>query len=157
MLTELLTELDRLDQPSREMLLSSLKEPDGAALVVSSAWLAEGRKATLSKDRGQQVAAEFLRLSFIAEKWSSTDLAVELVCAQVVMLDEYIHQTAEALAAVRAAQDRFPTDLRLARRRHMIYYGWAIIAPRSMPSETSQNMLRAWAISTPPSFYAELV
>ena len=123
MLAELLKELDRLDQPSREMLLSSLKEPEGgAALVVSSAWLAEGRKTTLSKDRGQQVAAEFLRLSFLAEKWPSTDLAVELVCAQVVMLDEYIHQTAEALAAVRAAQDRFPTDLRLARRRHMIYY-----------------------------------
>ena len=104
MLAELLTELDRLDQPSREMLLSSLKEPEyGAALVVSSAWLAEGRKATLSKDRGQQVAAEFLRLSFLAEKWSSTDLAVELVCAQVVMLDQFksIKQPKPSLRCVR--------------------------------------------------------
>ncbi len=123
MLTELLTELDRVDQPSRGMLLSSLKEPeDGAALVVNSAWLAEERKATLSKDRGQQVAAEFLRLSFLVEKWPSIDLAVELVCAQVVMLDEYVQQTADALAAAQVAQDRFPTDLRLPRRRHMIYY-----------------------------------
>jgi hypothetical protein len=38
------------------------------------------------------------------------------------MLDEYAGQTAEAISAVRAAQERFPTDLRLARRRHMIYY-----------------------------------
>ena len=41
---------------------------------------------------------------------------------------------------MRAAQDRFQQIFGLLKHRHMIYYGWAIIAPRSMPSETYKHV-----------------
>jgi hypothetical protein len=87
--------------------------------IVSFAWLFETR----SKEFDGNVAAQKLhKLRDKAARWKNTDLAVELACAEAVMLDEYAGNKQAALDVLKTAQADYPHDYRINRQRQKVYY-----------------------------------
>ena len=71
---------------------------------------------------GKAAAAKLAILYATASRWKNTDMAVELACAQAVMLDEYAGDKEGALEVLAAAQTRYPQDYRINRQRQKVYY-----------------------------------
>lgn len=105
---------------NRERYLSAVRSSSqNRELIVSSAWLAEVRKP---KFDGHAAVARLTDLQQIASGWDDTDIAVEISCAQAILLDEYAHDSRAALDVLAAAQASFPTDYRINRQRQRVYY-----------------------------------
>lgn len=119
-LIELFSELNQMELKHREVLLSSLSILlSGKRLMVDSGWLAESREGNVD---GAASAEKYRRLAVIAETWGNTDIAVWCECARAIMLDEYANESDSALASLDEAEEKYPNEIRLARRRASIYY-----------------------------------
>ena len=87
--------------------------------IVSGAWLADAR---IKGFDGRAAVAKLGRARNAVSNWKNTDMAIELACAEAVMLDEYADDKFGALSVLAAAQVIFPQDYRINRRRQKIYY-----------------------------------
>jgi tetratricopeptide (TPR) repeat protein len=105
---------------NRERYLTATRNSaQSRELIVSSAWLAEVRKPGFDSRAAVARLADLYRIAFA---WSNNDIAVEIGCAQAVLLDEYAHDREAALAVLAAAQANFPSDYRINRQRQRVYY-----------------------------------
>ena len=87
--------------------------------IVASAWLSAVRGEGFD---GKAAAANLARLSETASRWKNSDMAIELACAQAVILDEYAGDRDGALKVLEAAQAKYPQDYRINRQRQKVYY-----------------------------------
>ncbi len=119
-LVDLVETLDSEVPENRERYLAAVRNTSHSRdLIVSSAWLAEVRKPGFDSRAVVERLADMYR---IASAWSHPDIAVEIGCAQAVLLDEYAHDSGAALVVLAAAQVKFPTDYRINRQRQRIYF-----------------------------------
>jgi tetratricopeptide (TPR) repeat protein len=119
-LDELFQQLSSCDPERRSRYLSALKKPEvGASLMVNSSWLREHERGTID---GRAAAAQFEGLAVIARKWGERDVAIELFCAQAIMLDDYAHDPAAAFEALERADKLYSGEFRFARRRANIHF-----------------------------------
>ncbi len=88
-------------------------------IIVSASWLAEVKRPGFD---ARAAAATFYRLSRSGIAKQNSEMAVELLCAEAIMLDEYADDGDGALEVLRAAQEDFPTDYRLNRQRQKVFY-----------------------------------
>lgn len=119
-LAELVETLNAEMPENRERYLgAATNSAQSRELIVSSAWLAEVQKPGFNSSAA---VARLANLYRIASAWSNPDIAVEIGCAQAVLLDEYAHESEAALSVLAAAQADFPTDYRINRQRQRVYY-----------------------------------
>jgi hypothetical protein len=119
-LAELIAVLDSQTPENRGRYLTAIRDASHTRdLVVSSAWLAEVRKPGFDIRTTVNRLADLYR---IASAWNHTEIAVEIGCAQAVLLDEYAHDSGAALDILAAAQAKFPIDYRINRHRQRVYY-----------------------------------
>lgn len=119
-LANLVATLDSEAPENRERYLTAAGiSSHNRDLTVSSAWLADVRKPGFNSRAAVDRLADLYR---IASAWSHADIAVEIGCAQAVLLDEYAHDSGAALDVLAAAQAKFPTDYRINRQRQRVYY-----------------------------------
>jgi hypothetical protein len=88
-------------------------------LIVAGAWLAEVKRADFDPAKA---AATLHELSETETARDNPDLAVELLCVEAIMLDEYADDEQGALNALAAAQEKYPSDYRLNRQRQKVFY-----------------------------------
>jgi len=88
-------------------------------LIVAGSWLAEVRRPGFDPT---VAAATLQRLSETESARDNPDLAVELLCAKAVMLDEYAEDEEGALNVLADAQEKYPNDYRLHRQRQKVFY-----------------------------------
>ena len=119
-LEELVAELDSGPASIRERYLNAASNIwQSVSHIVAPAWLASVRADGFD---GRTAAETLGRLDLVAGRWTNKDMAIELACAQAVMLDEYAEDAEGALAVLASAQGRYPSDYRLSRQRQKIYY-----------------------------------
>ena len=119
-LADLVATLDSEAPQSRERYLIAIdNDSHSRDLIVSSAWLAEVRKPDFNSRAAVDQLADLFR---IASSWSHVNLAVEIGCAQAVLLDEYAHDSGAALDVLAALQEKFPSNYRINRQRQRVYY-----------------------------------
>lgn len=119
-LCELVEVLDALSHTLRDRYLAaSSRHFQSVHHIVASAWLSAVREKGFD---GIAAAATLARLSEIASCWKNQDAAIELACAQAVMLDDYANDMAGALNALESAQAKYPQSYRINRQRQRVYY-----------------------------------
>lgn len=119
-LSELVETLDALPARLRERYLSAMSRLfQSTHHVVASAWLSAVRKEGFD---GKAAAATFAKLTRTASRWKNTELAIEMMCAQAVMLDEYAEDKDGALKVLTKAQAKYPQNYRINRQRQKVYY-----------------------------------
>jgi hypothetical protein len=87
--------------------------------IIASAWLSAVRDKGFD---GKAAATKMGALYRTASRWKNADIAIELSCAQAVMLDEYGSDKDGALKVLEAAQREHPQDYRINRQRQKVYY-----------------------------------
>jgi len=119
-LCELVGALDAMETATRERYLTAASNVSrSVGHIVASAWLSSVR----AKDFDGKTAATKLATTYkTASLWKNTDMAVELACAQAVMLDEYAGDMKHALQILSDAQAKYPQDYRINRQRQKVYY-----------------------------------
>jgi hypothetical protein len=100
-------------------LIAASNQSQSIGHIVSSAWLSDVRAKGFD---GRAAAAKLARLREMAAHWRNADIAIELACAQAVMLDEYADDKPVALSVLAAAQAAYPQDYRINRQRQKVYY-----------------------------------
>jgi hypothetical protein len=118
-LRELVEALDATESATRERYLTAASNLSrSVGHIVASAWLSSVRAKGFD---GRMAAAKLAVLYETASLWKNTDVAVELACAQAVMLDEYAGDMNGALEVLRAAQAKHPQNYRVNRQRQRVY------------------------------------
>jgi tetratricopeptide (TPR) repeat protein len=119
-LCELAEALNAQDAEVRERYLTATSNVlQSTTHIVSSAWLSEARATGFD---GRAAATRLHDIRRAAAHWGNVDMAIELACAEAVMLDEYAHNKEEALHVLDQAQIDYPLDYRINRRRQKVYY-----------------------------------
>jgi len=119
-LAELIDTLEEQPKALRDRYLGSAARTNQSLhLIVAGSWLAEVKRDGFD---ARAAATTFHRLSETETAKANADLAVELLCAEAVMLDEYAEDEGAALEALRAAQEKYPSDYRLNRQRQKVFY-----------------------------------
>jgi hypothetical protein len=121
---ELLTELvDALKQQPKVVrdryLAAAARTNQSLHRIISASWLTEVKRPGFD---ARAAAASFHALSQSDVAKQNSDLAVELLCAEAIMLDDYADDSDGALEVLRAAQEGYPTDYRLNRQRQKVFY-----------------------------------
>jgi tetratricopeptide (TPR) repeat protein len=121
--TELAELIDALDQQPKDVrsryLGAAARTNQSLHLIVAASWLAEVKRRGFD---ARAAAATFRRLSQFTAAKENADLAVELLCAEAIMLDEYADDEDGALDVLRVAQEHYPNDYRLNRQRQKVFY-----------------------------------
>lgn len=119
-LCELVDVMDKLPAVTRDRYLKTAATVSQSTThIVTSAWLSEVRRKGFDS---KAAAAKIAVLRSVAANWQSAEMAVELACAQAVMLDEYAGDKDAALAVLAESQSRYPQDYRINRQRQKVYY-----------------------------------
>jgi hypothetical protein len=119
-LCEFVAVVDALSDAVRDRYLAAASNLlQTTTQIVASAWLSAVRTEGFD---GNAAAAKLATLHATASRWKNTDMAIELACAQAVMLDEYAGDKEGALKVLAAAQTRHPRDYRINRQRQKVYY-----------------------------------
>jgi tetratricopeptide (TPR) repeat protein len=119
-LAELIEALEHQPKVLRDRYLGAAARTNQSLhLIVSASWLVEVKRPSFD---ARAVAATFHELSQADVAQHNSDLAVELLCAEAIMLDEYADDNDGALEVLRAAQEVYPTDYRLNRQRQKVFY-----------------------------------
>jgi tetratricopeptide (TPR) repeat protein len=88
-------------------------------LIVAASWLVEAKRPGFD---ARAAAATYHKLMQTKSAKDNPDLAVELLCAEAIMLDEYSDHKDGALEVLRVAQEAYPNDYRLNRQRQRVFY-----------------------------------
>lgn len=119
-LAELIEALEEQPKAVRDRYLGAAARTNQSLhVIVSASWLVEVKRPGFD---ARAAAATFHELSQSDIAQHSTDLAVELLCAEAIMLDEYADDNDDALEVLRAGQEVYPTDYRLNRQRQKVFY-----------------------------------
>ncbi|MDG2522141.1 hypothetical protein P7B02_11375 [Caulobacter segnis] len=112
--------LDRLPAERRRDLLAGVNaDRDDRALLVSRAWVADNDKGTLD---AAAAAGSYARMATMAETWKEPALAQQALIAQAVMYDEYLEHKSDALAVLKAAEEKFGSSVAISRARAKLFY-----------------------------------
>lgn len=137
MLSKLMNSLNELEKEKRNYFISALNnEVRSRRLTVDNAWV---NQAKVEKLDGVALAGQYKDFAAIAESWGETDLQIDCICAQAVLLDEYADHSDEALSLIDEAIKKFGNDHRLLRRRQVIllYLGKHEDALAALPTITT--------------------
>ena len=138
-LAELIEALEQQSKAVRDRYLGAAARTNQSLhLIVSASWLAEVKRPGFD---ARAVAATLHGLSQSAVTKQNSDLAVELLCAEAIMLDEYADDSDRALEVLRAAQEGYPTDYRLNRQRQKVFYRHNLHAEALAEFEKFQDRL----------------
>jgi tetratricopeptide (TPR) repeat protein len=122
-ITELAELIDALEQQPKGVrdryLGATARTNQSLNLIVAASWLAEAKQPGFD---GLAAAAVYHELSLTQCALDNPDLAVELLCAEAIMFDEYGNDGDGALEVLRIAQETYPNDYRLNRRRQIVFY-----------------------------------
>ncbi|WLC19331.1 ATP-binding protein [Bradyrhizobium diazoefficiens] len=119
-LEQIFVDLDRLPDADRVVWLESFeRHPDDYALLVNPSWAAEAGRNELNAD---DAAIRFKRMALLAQRWNLPRLASQCFVACAVMFDEYLHDKANALATLDAAEAAIGADVALVRARARVYW-----------------------------------
>lgn len=119
-LAQLIDALAKLPTETRDRYLGAATTMARSTThIVTSAWLSEVKRPGFDAHEAAQTLA---RLRATATAWADTDIAVEMACAEAVMLDEYADDAQAALAVLAQAKIDYPDDYRINRQRQKIYY-----------------------------------
>lgn len=88
-------------------------------IFVTSSWLAEVKRPGFD---AHAAAATYETLRGMLSARECDELAIELICAQAAMLDEYANERHAALDLLEDAERTYPTDYRLNRQRQRVYF-----------------------------------
>jgi tetratricopeptide (TPR) repeat protein len=119
-LAELIEALEQQPKAVRDRYLGAAARTNQSLhLIISASWLDEVKRPGFD---ARAAAATFHGLSQSDVAMHNPELAVELLCAEAIMVDEYAHDNDRALEVLRAAQEAYPTDYRLNRQRQKVFY-----------------------------------
>ena len=119
-LAELIGALEQWPRETRDRYIGALaRSNQGLHLVVSASWLAEVKRPEFD---ARTAAAAYHELSLAQIARDNPGLAVELLCAEAIMLDEYTDDRDAALDVLQVAQEAYPNDYRLNRQRQKVFY-----------------------------------
>lgn len=116
----LFLELGRLSSEARTKYLGSPNNTQEALhTLVNAAWLAEVKAGTLDWARAAEV---FLELANLAATWEQRDLALYFHAARCVMINEYGHESEEAIKALDVAEAALGPDAIISRERAKVHF-----------------------------------
>jgi tetratricopeptide (TPR) repeat protein len=119
-LAELIEVLEQQPQPVRDRYLGAAARTNPSLhLIVAASWLTEAKRSGFD---AKAAAATYHTLSQTKSAKDNPDLAVELLCAEAIMLDEYGDDKDGALEVLRVAQEAYPNNYRLNRQRQKVFY-----------------------------------
>jgi hypothetical protein len=119
-LAELIDALEQKPKVIRDRYIgATARTTQSLHLVVAGSWLAEVKRPDFD---ARAAAAVYHSLSETRTSRDNPDLAVELLCAEAIMLDEYAEDRDSALEVLRVAQEAYPNDYRLNRQRQKVFY-----------------------------------
>jgi tetratricopeptide (TPR) repeat protein len=119
-LAELIEVLEQQPQAVRDRYLGAAARTNPSLhLIVAASWLTEAKRSGFD---AKAAAATYRTLSQTKSAKDNPDLAVELLCAEAIMLDEYGDDKDGALEVLRVAQDAYPNNYRLNRQRQKVFY-----------------------------------
>jgi tetratricopeptide (TPR) repeat protein len=119
-LAELIDALEQQPQAVRDRYLGAAARTNPSLhLIVAASWLTEAKRSGLD---AKAAAATYHTLSQTKSAKDNPDLAVELLCAEAIMLDEYGDDKDGALEVLRVAQEAYPNNYRLNRQRQRVFY-----------------------------------
>jgi tetratricopeptide (TPR) repeat protein len=119
-LAELIDALEQQPQAVRDRYLGAAARTNPSLhLIVAASWLTEVKRSGFD---AKAAAATFHTLSETNSAQNNPDLAVELLCAEAIMLDEYGEDDDGALEVLRVAQEAYPNNYRLNRQRQKVFY-----------------------------------
>lgn len=119
-LTELIDALEEQPKAVRDRYLgAATRTNQSLPLIVAASWLTEVK---LPGFDARAAAATYQKLTHTQSAKDNPDLAVELLCAEAIMLDEYCDDPDGALEVLRIAQEAHPNDYRLNRQRQKVFY-----------------------------------
>jgi hypothetical protein len=120
-LAELLNALEQKPKAIRDRYIgAAARSNQSLHLVVAASWLAEVKHPAFD---ARAAAATYYKLSQAETARDNPDLAVELLCAEAIMLDQYADDRDGALEVLRLAQEAYPRDYRPNRQRQKVFYG----------------------------------
>lgn len=119
-LEEILGDLDRLNDTERMLWLEDFEShPADYAILVDSAWAAEGRRGELN---AADAAERYKRIALMAKKWGVRALSIRCHVARAVMLDEYMKDESAAHAELNDAVVSLGEDVVIERARARIFW-----------------------------------
>jgi hypothetical protein len=119
-LAELIEVLEQKPKATRDRYIGAAARTNQSLhIVVASSWLAEVKRLGFD---ARATAALYHKLSRTLTAQENPDLAVELCCAEAIMLDEYANDQGNSLEVLRIAQETYPNDYRLNRQRQKVFY-----------------------------------
>lgn len=119
-LVELIGALEKLPKAARDRYLgAAARTKQSIHIIVAASWLAEVKRPGFD---ARAAAVTYHNLSQTKSAKDNPDLAVELLCAEAIMLDEYGNDKDGALEALRVAQETYPNQYRLNRQRQKVFY-----------------------------------
>lgn len=119
-LAELIDALEQQPRAVRDRYLgAATRTSQSLHLIVAASWLAEAKRPGFD---AHAAAAIYHKLTHTQSAKNNPDLAVELLCAEAIMLDDYGDDKDGALEVLRIAQEAYPNDYRLNRQRQKVFY-----------------------------------
>ncbi len=119
-LAELIDALEQQPQAARDRYLGAAARTNPSLhLIVAASWLTDVKRVGFD---AKTAAATYRTLSQTKSAKDNPDLAVELLCAEAIMLDEYSGDKDGALEVLRVAQEGYPNNYRLNRQRQKVFY-----------------------------------
>lgn len=119
-LVDLIEALEEQPQAVRDRYLgAAARIKQSLHLIVAGSWLAEAKRPGFD---ARAAAATYHTLSQTQSAKDNSDLAVELLCAEAIMLDDYGDDMDGALEVLRIAQEAHRTDYRLSRQRQKVFF-----------------------------------
>jgi len=119
-LAELFDALEQQPQSVRDRYLGAAARTNpGLDLIVAASWLTEAKRSGFD---AKAAAAMYHKLSQTRSATDNPALAVELLCAEAIMLDEYGDDEDGALEVLDVAQEAYPNKYRLNRQRQKVFY-----------------------------------
>jgi tetratricopeptide (TPR) repeat protein len=119
-LAELIEVLEQQPRAVRDRYLGAAARTNPSLhLIVAASWLTEAKRSGFD---AKAAAATYHTLSQTKSAKDNSDLAVELLCAEAIMLDEYGDDKDGALEVLRVAQEAYPNNYRLNRQRQKVFY-----------------------------------
>jgi tetratricopeptide (TPR) repeat protein len=119
-LVEMIDVLEQQPKAVRDRYLgAAARMSQSLHLIVAASWLEEVK---LPGFDAFAAAAAYHKLSQAQSAKDNPDLAIELLCAEAIMLDEYGGDQDAALEVLRVGQQAYPNDYRLNRQRQKVFY-----------------------------------
>lgn len=113
-------QLDTVAPEVRARLFSGLDSgPGHYSHLVDAAWLHSAKTESFD---GEHAADDYRAIAELAERWGNISLAARCYAARATMLDEYVKDSARALAALGEAEARLGRMASISRARAKIHW-----------------------------------